>query len=107
MNEPCSVAAGRIVKRYRGKDASRLVHFLSDQQLREEGMGKIVRQVIDAIEKSPMSMYEISKRTGVSQSQLSRFVREERTITLDTLEKLCEELGIEVNVSRKKPAAKK
>lgn len=47
-----------------------------------------------AIEASGFSRYEISKATGVSQAALSRFVHGERTITLETADRLAAFLGL-------------
>ncbi|MCE3019059.1 MAG: helix-turn-helix domain-containing protein [Pirellula sp.] len=38
--------------------------------------------------------YALSKESGVSEPVISRFVRGERTITLDTAAKLCKALGL-------------
>ena len=40
-----------------------------------------------------LSRYEIAKRCGVSESVLSRFMRRERGITLDTLDRIAALLG--------------
>ena len=50
----------------------------------------------EAIEKSGMTLLEIAARTGVSQSQLSRFTRGERNITFPTAEKIGKLLGLEL-----------
>ena len=42
-----------------------------------------------AIQSADVSRYEISRRTGVSQAQLSRFVHgKQRTVTLETADRL-------------------
>lgn len=41
-----------------------------------------------SIERSGLSRYEIAKRTGVSQSQLSRFVAFDRGLSLDSVDRL-------------------
>jgi plasmid maintenance system antidote protein VapI len=43
-----------------------------------------------------ISMTELSKRTGVSQPQLSRFIKGERSLTLPAAEKLVEYFGIKL-----------
>jgi DNA-binding Xre family transcriptional regulator len=48
----------------------------------------IVDQLRDAIEQSG-SEYAVSQATGIDTSILSRFMREERGISLETAEKLC------------------
>lgn len=54
---------------------------------------EIVRR---AITSSQLTRYQISKQTGVSQAALSRFVNGERSISLDTLEKLRDVLGLDL-----------
>ena len=49
------------------------------------------------------SLNEVARECGISQPQLSRFVREERSLTLDSVEKLLRYFGLQV---RPKPAAK-
>jgi transcriptional regulator with XRE-family HTH domain len=49
-----------------------------------------------AIAESGLTRYEISKRSGVPQSALSRFVKGERSISLETLDKLAEVLDVEL-----------
>lgn len=59
---------------------------------RKEGVG-VVQQLKDAIEGSGLGINELSRLSGVAASQLSHFVRGERTLTLPAAEKLCEALG--------------
>lgn len=47
-----------------------------------------------AIRKSPLSAYELSKRSGVSDSVLSRFLNRKQGITLDTAERLARVLHL-------------
>lgn len=54
----------------------------------------------DAIEKSGLTLLEIAHRTGVSQSQLSRFTRGERNITFPTAEKIGKLLGLELRQTK-------
>lgn len=54
-----------------------------------------------AIENSGLTLLEISHRTGISQSQLSRFMRSERNITFPTAEKIGKLLGLELRQVRK------
>lgn len=49
-----------------------------------------------AIENTGLKIKELSKITGVSESQLSRFIRGERTIKLTTAEKIAQEIGLEL-----------
>jgi plasmid maintenance system antidote protein VapI len=49
-----------------------------------------------AIRDSGLSLNELSKRCGVSNPQLSRFVRGERSLTLPAAEKLMVYFGLKV-----------
>lgn len=48
------------------------------------------------IEESGMSRYEISRLAQVQQSQLSRFVNDKRSLTLEAVDRLAECLGLEL-----------
>jgi transcriptional regulator with XRE-family HTH domain len=52
-----------------------------------------------AIESSELSRYQICKRTGVSESTLSRFMSGAASLKLTTVDQLAEVLGIELRVS--------
>jgi transcriptional regulator with XRE-family HTH domain len=67
----------------------------------------LVQQLKDAIEESGLTLGELSRRSGVATSQLSHFVRGERTITLPIAEKLCEALGYELAKAKPPPARRK
>ncbi len=56
----------------------------------------------DAIDNSGMSLMAIAEQAGVDHSQLSRFVRNERTITFPTAEKIGTFLGFELKHIRKR-----
>jgi transcriptional regulator with XRE-family HTH domain len=47
-----------------------------------------------AIAESGMSLNQLGKASGVSQAQLSRFVRGSRTLTLPVADRLCGLLGL-------------
>jgi hypothetical protein len=49
-----------------------------------------------AVESSGRTPYAISLESGVPQAVLSRFLRGERGLNLDTAEKLCRALGLEL-----------
>jgi len=55
-------------------------------------------QIRQAILNCGRTRYWIAKRSGVHQSQLSRFVRGEAMLTLDTLDRVAAVLGLEVTV---------
>jgi transcriptional regulator with XRE-family HTH domain len=49
-----------------------------------------------AINKSKLSGYELCEQSGVDRAVLSRFLRGERSITLDTADKLVEALELKL-----------
>jgi transcriptional regulator with XRE-family HTH domain len=49
-----------------------------------------------AIEESGITMYKLSQDSGVDRSQLSRFMRNERDLSLTVADKLCEVLGMKL-----------
>lgn len=52
--------------------------------------------ILQAIEDRGESILALSKLSGVSQPQLSRFVSGERDLRLESAEKLCHALGLEL-----------
>jgi antitoxin component HigA of HigAB toxin-antitoxin module len=86
-------AADRIAERYRGKDTSRLEEFLKEQ-VEAEQMGSMTDVVRRAIEASGLTPAEIGRQAGISKSQLSRFMRGERSMTLETADKLAKVLRL-------------
>jgi len=56
----------------------------------------IEMQLREAIVKSGMSRYELSKQSGVTNSQLSLFVNRERSLTLTSAAKVARVLGLEL-----------
>jgi transcriptional regulator with XRE-family HTH domain len=52
-----------------------------------------------AVQDSGRTPYAIALESGVSQPVLSRFLRRERSVTLDTAEKLCRALGLELRAA--------
>jgi DNA-binding Xre family transcriptional regulator len=61
------------------------------------GTGEIIERLIQEIERaeaSGISRYQLSQRTGIPQSTLSRLINRERgSLKVETVEKLCRELG--------------
>jgi predicted XRE-type DNA-binding protein len=88
----------------KGQDAARLAAFLEDEQQRrrfdESAMiDQIVTALQDAIERAEISRYEIARRTGITQSLLSRLMSGDRpNVTIETLAKLAVELGLTVRI---------
>ena len=54
---------------------------------------------------SGMSLNQLGQRTGVSQGQLSRFVRGNRTLTLPAVDKICRYFGLKLTLEPKEPDA--
>jgi predicted XRE-type DNA-binding protein len=109
MSERAKAAADRIAERMKGRDASRLAALLSsaDDQRRvdvDAMVESILTMLRAAIDDAGISRYAIEKRTGVTQSYLSKLMKGERgNLTIETLAKLAVELGLTV---RLEPARK-
>ena len=56
----------------------------------------VVHQLQGAIRASGLSLNELGRRTGVSEGQLSRFLRGDRTLTLPAAARLCLYFGLEL-----------
>ena len=65
-------------------------------------MGKMANQIRRAIRKSGLSLNQLAEETGVDDGVLSRFMRDERSITLETAEKLADYLGLELHERSRK-----
>jgi transcriptional regulator with XRE-family HTH domain len=65
----------------------------------------VIAQLKAAIDASGLSRYAISKRSGVTQAQLSRFMAGKRTLSLPAVEKICAVLRL--TLVGEEPAAKK
>ncbi len=65
-----------------------------------KGEGGLVFQIREAIRASGRSLRDLENATGISRGQLSRFLRGQRDLTLETAGKLFDALGLEV-VSKK------
>ena len=63
-------------------------------------------QLRRAVMRSDMTRYGISKKTGIAQSVLSRFVHQGNGLSMDSIDKLCECLGLRL-VTDEKPKRKK
>ena len=54
-------------------------------------------QMRQAIERSGKSRYQISKDTGIGQDVLSRFMSDERGLSMESIEVLFEYLGLSIS----------
>ncbi|MBX3408130.1 MAG: helix-turn-helix transcriptional regulator [Phycisphaeraceae bacterium] len=61
-------------------------------------MAKLTDTIRRAVESSGQTRYRIAKESGVSAGQLSRLVNSERGMTVDTLERLADHLGLRIEV---------
>ena len=54
----------------------------------------ITNRIKELCDKKQMTMYALSKKTGISQSSLSNLMKKGSTPTFYTLDKICDGLGI-------------
>lgn len=59
-------------------------------------------QLRKAIVESGMSQNQLSILSGVNRAQINRFVKKERTLTLESVEKILDALELEIKPKRKK-----
>jgi transcriptional regulator with XRE-family HTH domain len=59
-------------------------------------------QLRRAIARSGKTHYRIAKQSGISASTLSRFISGERELSMATAEKLCDSLGLELILRKRK-----
>ena len=62
----------------------------------------ISQQLRDAILNAEISRYELSKRSGVGQGSLSRFVHEQQSLTLASIDKIGDVLKLHIESKREK-----
>ena len=75
---------------------SRLWYFLSMKRK------SIVKTLREAIESSDLNITQIGELSGVDKAQISRFVNEKRTLTLESAERIAEALGLELKAKKKR-----
>ena len=63
-------------------------------------------QLRRAVESSDKTRYQISKETGIDQGNLARFVNQGAGLSMDSVDKLCECLGLRLVVEGKAPRKK-
>lgn len=67
---------------------------------RKSAPGALSREVAailtEAWEASGMKQAELGARAGISQSQVSKYLRGERVLTVDELDALCSTLGLKI-----------
>jgi transcriptional regulator with XRE-family HTH domain len=65
-------------------------------------MGRVLDEIREAIEQSESSRYAISKVTGVSQAQLSRLMAGRSGLSIASLERVADYLGLEILIRPKR-----
>lgn len=58
------------------------------------GMNEIEKQLREAIQASGQSLSQLGQASGVDAGRLSRFMRGERSLTLEAVGQLCELFGL-------------
>ena len=59
----------------------------------------ITEKLLESIRLERPSVAVLSRRSGVAKSILSRFLRSERSISLETADRLAESLGLELHAA--------
>ena len=65
-------------------------------------MDRLLDGIHDAIEASGKTRYRIAKESGIAESVLSRLMSRERGLSIDTLERLADYLGLEITIQPKR-----
>ena len=60
---------------------------------------KLSQQLREAILNAEISRYELSKRSGVGQGSLSRFIHKQQSLTLASIDKIGEVLELQIKSS--------
>ena len=105
-----SAALDRVANRVRGDEraAERLLSFVNRNAEAEALATYVVLKLKEAIEQSGSSAYMIAKRTGISESTMSKFLSgEKQNLTIETLTKLCVDLGLIVMLHPKPRGARR
>lgn len=64
-------------------------------------MARLMDAMRRAVKVSGKTRYRIAKESGVSAGQLSRLVNGERGMTVDTIERLADYLGLQITIEPK------
>jgi transcriptional regulator with XRE-family HTH domain len=75
--------------------------------MRQQQSAKVSDQLRRIIVDCGLSRYEISRRTGIDEGTLSRFMSGERGLSMKALDRLGENLGLTVNMRRKPKQTRK
>ena len=66
------------------------------------GMDTMTEALKNAIARDGRTAADIATAGGVNKGQLSRFMRAQRSMTLDTADKVCEALGVDVRLVKRR-----
>lgn len=69
-------------------------------------MSDILQELRQALQKSELSRYAISKMSGIDQGQLSRFLSGQTVLGVAIAEKLADCLGMEIVLRKRKKKGK-
>lgn len=69
-------------------------------------MAGLLDEIRRAVDTSGKTRYRIAKESGVSAGQLSRLVNGERGMTVETIERLAEYLGLKISIQPKNKTKK-
>ena len=72
------------------------VRYISDMD-KLTNLSELLRE---AIRRDGRSLNKLAAAAGLDHGRLSRFMRSERSLTLPTVEKICEALGVECRLVR-------
>lgn len=64
-------------------------------------MAKLTNEIRAAVKASDQTPYAIAKGAGVARSQLSRLLSGESGMTVDTIERLADYLGLQITIEPK------
>ena len=67
---------------------------------------KLSDQIRRAVDDCGQTRYRISKETGIDQSTLSRFMSGERGLPMNTLDKLADDLDLNITVGKGRKSRK-
>ena len=70
-------------------------------------MGKVLDEIRKTIRQSETSRYAISKAIGISEAQLSRLMAGKSGLSIDSLERICEFLDLEIVIQPKRRRRRK
>jgi len=98
-----AAAADRVADRNRS-NPDRLVDYLEERMA--DTFSDRIRAALEELQDGGVSLAEIQRQTGVTAGQLSRFLRGERTLTLDTMDALAPFLRVPTIAARKRLPSK-